>query len=114
EWFGRIHPEDLQRVKTHLDLHLAGAFAQFECEYRMLHRSGDYRWMLCRGVGVRSPDSGKSSRIAGSQTDITERKQAEEQLLHDAFHDVLTNLPNRALFVDRLEHALKVSKKREN
>ena len=44
--------------------------------------------------------------MAGSQTDITERKLAEERLLHDAFHDALTGLPNRALFMDRLGMAI--------
>ena len=46
--------------------------------------------------------------------DITERKRAEELLVHNAFHDGLTNLPNRALFLDRLQHALTLSKKHSN
>jgi predicted signal transduction protein with EAL and GGDEF domain len=46
--------------------------------------------------------------------DITERKRAEEMLAHNAFHDGLTNLPNRALFLDRLQHALTLSKRQPN
>jgi diguanylate cyclase (GGDEF)-like protein len=45
---------------------------------------------------------------------ITKRKLAEAQLLHDAFHDGLTGLPNRALFIDRLEHALRLAKRRKD
>ncbi|HTZ17799.1 MAG TPA: GGDEF domain-containing protein, partial [Dissulfurispiraceae bacterium] len=50
-------------------------------------------------------------RIAGSQTDITERRRKEEKLLYDAFHDSLTSLPNRSLLIDRLEHALHLQKR---
>jgi len=50
---------------------------------------------------------GKATRIAGSQTDITERKLAEQRLLHDAFHDALTGLRNRSLFIDRLGRTLR-------
>ncbi len=54
------------------------------------------------------------SNLAGSQTDITSRKPAEQQLLHDAFHDALTGLPNRVFFMDRLGHAIKLAKRRED
>lgn len=61
--------------------------------------------MLTRGAAVRD-STGRAVRMAGSMTDITERKAAERQLLHDAFHDGLTGLANRALFVDRLGQIL--------
>jgi diguanylate cyclase (GGDEF)-like protein len=82
----------------------------FEIEYRIKHKDGTYRWMLCRGLAVKD-DKGKAYRMAGSQTDITARKTAEEQLLHDAFHDALTGLPNRALFRDRLQNAINRSRR---
>jgi diguanylate cyclase (GGDEF)-like protein len=52
--------------------------------------------------------------MSGSQTDITARKTAEEQLLHDAFHDALTGLPNRALFLDRLQHVIESAERRRD
>ncbi|HEV2846377.1 MAG TPA: GGDEF domain-containing protein, partial [Thermoanaerobaculia bacterium] len=58
--------------------------------------------------------NGRATRIAGSLTDITERKKAEDQLLHDAFHDALTGLANRSLFLDRLGLALARSKRRQD
>lgn len=93
-WFSRVHPEDLARLKGKLDHHLAGESELFEDEHRIEHRDGNYRWMLARGAALFDAD-GKPHRIAGSQTDITDRK----------VHDPLTGLPNRALFLDRLERA---------
>lgn len=106
EWFNRIHPEDVERVKANLNLHLTGKSEQFHSEYRMRHKDQQYRWILSRGVAV-FDSAAKPLRTAGSQTDITDRKMAEEQLRHDAMHDNLTGLCNRALLMDRMEHRLK-------
>jgi diguanylate cyclase (GGDEF)-like protein/PAS domain S-box-containing protein len=105
QWLNRVHPEDVERLKAEIDAHVAGLTPQLEDEHRVFHKDGAYRWVLCRGVAVRDAE-GKAYRIAGSLTDITERKLAEEQLLHDAFHDTLTTLPNRALFIDLLARSL--------
>ena len=111
EWFSRIHPEDLPAVQLAISAHLSGQAPDFESEHRMLHRDGGHRWVLTRGLAVRNGE-GKAYRMAGSQSDITARKAAEARLLHDAFHDPLTGLPNRALFMDRLGMAIAHAKRR--
>ncbi len=110
-WFGRIHPQDCNRVRDQLLSHLDNRTDHFECEYRALHANGTYRWMLCRGLAVRD-NKGTAERIVGSQTDITSRKDAEERLLHEALHDSLTGLPNRALLLERLGRCLARTRRR--
>lgn len=106
-WFNLIHPEDLSKVKAGLDAHLAGQTAHFESEHRMLHRDQSYVWMLARGLAVENV-SGERARMAGSLADVNARKRAEEQLTHKALHDTLTDLPNRALLVERLRQAIRM------
>jgi diguanylate cyclase (GGDEF)-like protein/PAS domain S-box-containing protein len=106
EWFERVHPDDRERLEIHLQAHFRRLITHFQHEYRIRASDHSYRWMLCRGLAVWD-ENGVATRIVGSQTDITDRKRAEERLLHDAFHDGLTGLPNRMLFLDRLEQALK-------
>ena len=105
EWLRRIHADDLPAVREQLALCQAGQTDHLEAEYRMLHKDGSYRWMLCRGIAV-CDAHGMIARLAGSQTDIHERKLAAEQLLHDALHDSLTGLPNRALLMECLQRAI--------
>jgi len=106
-WFERIHADDRGAVEHDFDRYLGGGdvHVHVAIEYRLLHQDGQYRWMLCRGLVATDSVSG-SRRVAGSQTDITNRKMAEAQLKHDAFHDVLTGLPNRALMSERISRCL--------
>ncbi|HEY4003102.1 MAG TPA: EAL domain-containing protein, partial [Candidatus Xenobia bacterium] len=96
-----------------LNAHLGGTTPFFENEHRMQHRDGSYRWMLSRGL-ARRDGLGQAYRMAGSQTDITVRRVAEEQLEHHTSHDALTGLPNRSSFTDRLDRALERGRRRPN
>jgi diguanylate cyclase (GGDEF)-like protein/PAS domain S-box-containing protein len=95
DWFRLSHPDDVDRVQAALVAHQNGLTPHFECEQRMLHQNGNYRWVLCRGLAIRNRE-GVAERMAGSLADITEGKVA----------DALTGLPNRILFQDRLGRAL--------
>lgn len=95
EWLSRIHDGDRPRVEEALAQHREGGVAHFETEFRMLHRDGGYRWMLCRGLAVRDARE-RATRIAGSLTDIT----------HAKVSDGLTGLPNRIMFLDRLARSI--------
>jgi PAS domain S-box-containing protein len=78
EWEKRLHPEDHDRVLAALRSYLDGEAAGYEAEYRLRHKDGSYRWILDRGVALRNASG--VYRLAGSHTDITERKQMEQAL----------------------------------
>lgn len=104
EWFARVHPADLQRLRSEISLHLEGVTPSLEQEFRLRHQDGEYRWMFARGLAQRIDQT--AVHLAGSLTDITRRKLAEADYLFDSFHDPLTHLPNRQLFTNRLIRAL--------
>jgi diguanylate cyclase (GGDEF)-like protein/PAS domain S-box-containing protein len=109
EWLDRVHPDDRGDLRAALDAHVSGKTEHFKHEHRMLHSDGTYRWMLCKGAVRLS--HGAATRLAGSLTDVTERAETQEQLRRAAQHDTLTDLPNRALFVELLGHALERSRR---
>ncbi len=113
EWFSRIHLEDIERVQTDITSHLLGFTPHFQNEHRLKTRDGSYRWVMSRGLAAWDANRGVY-RMAGSMTDVTERKESEERLLHNAYHDVLTGLPNRALFMERLQRSLDRAKDRQD
>jgi len=104
-WFERIHDEDYDAVQKAMDTYLDKHDDRIDLEYRIRHEDGYYIWASARGLASYNQED-TLLRIAGSQTDITERKQQEEVLRHAAFHDVLTGLSNRALLLDRLSHVI--------
>lgn len=105
EWHNRIHPGDYWQFKADMDLHLQAGTPHLENEHRLLHKDGRYRWVLARGMAVRDA-AGIPYRIAGSLTDISRQKNVEDQLRHDAMHDPLTHLPNRAFFIDLVRRSI--------
>jgi diguanylate cyclase (GGDEF)-like protein/PAS domain S-box-containing protein len=113
EWFSRVHSEDIEAVQAELTSHLMGSTPHFQKEHRVRDREGTYRWMLSRGLAVWDSNR-RVYRMSGSITDVTDQREAEKQLLHNAFHDVLTGLPNRALLMDRLKHSIHRAKNRDD
>ncbi len=111
EWLDRIHRDDADRVRMEINAHLEGKSPHFQSEYRITCKDGSYRWMLSRAIAL-ADGQGNTYRMAGSQTDVTEGKRVAEQLLQEAFYDGLTKLPNRALFMDRLNHAVRRGERR--
>jgi len=105
EWFNRVHPDDLPALKNACSEHFVGTSEQLRGECRLRHQDGQYRWMLYRGVAIKN-SQGMVIRAAGSFTDITERKMAEEQLRFEALHDALTGLANRVKLSDRIGDAI--------
>ncbi|WP_243122209.1 EAL domain-containing protein [Clostridium thermarum] len=100
-----IHPEDVSSFVLRLQNHLEGKDNFFKAEFRIRMKNSNYIWIYCRGKALRDKN-GKSIKMAGSMTDISERKKTEEKMQHMAYYDSLTDLPNRALLMKTLESEL--------
>jgi len=99
------HPDDLGTALVQMHHLLEGHTPAFHMEKRYVHKLGHPVWVHW-SVSKASDLATKPDRLIFQIQDITDRKRAEEQLLHDAFHDSLTGLPNRALFIDHLHLAI--------
>jgi len=99
-----VHPDDRARIEQGAAQALAEG-ADFEAEFRMVLESGEVRWRSVKGRTVVDA-AGGARRMLGVGVDVTERKRLEAELRRHAFHDALTGLANRALFRERVDHAL--------
>ena len=104
-WLEILHPLDRDRFRATLDGIIEQRRGRIARDFRMRTADGHYLWFALRARPVVGSD-GEVIRLVGTLTDVTEFKTAEERLLHDAVHDNLTGLPNRELFLDRLEAVL--------
>jgi diguanylate cyclase (GGDEF)-like protein/PAS domain S-box-containing protein len=104
-WLEFLHPFERDRYRTCLDTMLEQKCGRINQEFRLRAGDGHYFWYHMKARPVVG-EGGEVIRVVGTLADVTEKKNAQERLLHDAVHDNLTGLPNRELFFDRLEAAL--------
>ncbi len=109
KWLDVLHQLDRDRFRATLDSVLEQRRGRVAQDFRMRTADGHYLWFALRARPVVGSD-GEVVRLVGTLTDVTEIKTAEERLLHDAVHDNLTGLPNRELFIDRLQAVLGLAK----
>lgn len=111
EWNARVHPEDVVSLLVQIADFFREKQDKFIAEYRVRCKDDSWKWVLTRGMVSHRDEAGRVIRMIGTHTDLTERKQAEETIQRQAHYDALTQLPNRRLFRDRLEHTIKLSKR---
>ena len=108
-WLEVLHPLDRDRFRATLDSVLEQRRGRIAQDFRLRTPDGHYLWLALKARPIVGSD-GEVVRLVGTLTDVTEFKNAEERLLHDAVHDNLTGLPNRELFLDRLEAVLALAR----
>lgn len=111
DWASLIHPEDKDRVLKAIDDHIENRVSEYQAEYRIRSHTGSWKWISGHGKAVQRDSDGKALRIVGVTHDITSKKQAEDKIWQLAHFDLLTGLPNRALFYDRLRQSIAAAKR---
>jgi len=111
QWKLLIHEADFKETMAVLQAHLNKQTPTYFHEHRVRCQDGSLKWILSRGMVISRDVHGQPIRMLGTYTDISTRKMAEAQISQLAHYDVLTNLPNRALLLDRLEHEIKKTKR---
>jgi len=100
-----LHPNDLRPALANFKHLMRGKIPSCQMEKRYINKSGQEVWALW-SASLALDASGRTPNLIFQIQDITDRKEAEERLHHDAFHDALTGLPNRALFADHVKLAI--------
>lgn len=100
-----VHSDDVASLRREVIAVFKREAPAYDVDHRVRNASGDWIWIHSRGDACERDADGKVLRMIGTNVDITSRKLLELQRAHEATHDRLTGLPNRALFEDRLERA---------
>lgn len=105
----QIHPDDRERVRE-ASVKASSTGRGEQLEYRIRHKDGSWRFLESTASAIRSP-KGETTGLVIVNRDITQRKRAEERFAHQSFHDSLTDLPNRSLFLDRMQRSVAVARR---
>ena len=111
EWLKLIHPDDIPCLISARMQTLDGSVKSFENDHRKLTVDGTWKWIHVKGMVVERDEQHAPTRVIGTYTDVSELKRKEDDVLRLAHYDIITSLPNRTLFLDRLTHELKKSKR---
>jgi diguanylate cyclase (GGDEF)-like protein/PAS domain S-box-containing protein len=107
------HPDDSSATLVQIEKILGGRILSHQTEQRFTHKLGHVVWMLLN-ISLVHDSKGNPSHLVFQFQDITDRKMEEERLVHSVFHDGLTGLPNRALFMDRLRLSTQRARRRKD
>ena len=109
-WEQLYYPGDWERCRNELEQYFERKTGVYEAIYRIRNKANEYRWILSRGKGVWDQEE-HPVRMAGSHTDITEKKEMEDKLEKLAYFDSLSLLPNRAFFEQEVSQKLSMKQK---
>lgn len=104
-WLNLIHPHDREQVNQIVDEHLKNKTDSYQCEYRVIDRNNQYKWIQGNGK-ARFTENGEFLSMSGSHLDITNRKNTEIKIREIAFRDSLTGLNNRVYFEEKLKQSI--------
>ena len=110
DWLNKVHLDDYVALEAGIEACRSGISDKLDSIHRVVSEDGNYRWYHVQGVVTVDPQDNQK-RLLGSIADITDRRNLEEQLRHQALHDDLTGLPNRLLIIDRAEQMIAMGKR---
>jgi len=105
-----VHPNDVTAASLAMQKHLAGKTPDYSIEQRIKNKSGEWVWILSRGMAISRDAMGSATRVVGTHTDISSHKASEQLIWQQANIDTLTQLPNRRLFNRHLKESIQTSK----
>ncbi|MCA9696743.1 MAG: diguanylate cyclase, partial [Myxococcales bacterium] len=108
-WLGRVHPQDIGRLRRDLEALIKGQIPRHESEHRVRDSEGNWRWVMSHAV-VHHDGEGKPLRMAGSLADITSYRVRETEIRERSRQDQLTKLPDRRVFLERLARAVEIGR----